>query len=39
MAYGKKMSRGKSRRNFKRGALNVKKINYSSGPMRGGLRL
>ncbi len=33
------MNRGKSRRNFTRGALNIKKINYNSGPMRGGIRL
>ncbi len=39
MAYRKRMSRGKSRRNFTRGALNVHKKNLAGNPMRGGIRL
>lgn len=37
--YRNRMSRGKSRRSFTKGALNINKKNYANGPMRGGLRL
>ncbi len=39
MAYRKRMSRGKSRKNFTRGAMNVNRRNTNSNPMRGGIRL
>lgn len=40
MAFRKRMSRGKSRRAFGRGARNVHRKNSVSGsPMRGGIRL
>lgn len=39
MKSRKRMSRGKSRKSFTRGALNVKKRNYGTNPMRGGIRL
>lgn len=40
MAYRKPMSRGKSRRSFRKGS-GTKKINYAPGKMghRGGIRL
>lgn len=38
MAFRKKMSRGKSRKNFRRGAK-VKSKNYSTKAMRGGYRI
>ena len=38
MAKRSKLSRRSSRRNFRSGAK-VKGKNYSSGPMRGGIRL
>lgn len=34
-----KMNRNRSRKHFTRNAMNVKKINYSANPMRGGIRL
>ncbi len=40
MKYGRhKMSRNSSRKNFSKGARSIKKINFTSGPMRGGIRL
>jgi len=38
MAYRSSMSRGKSRRSFRRSSGSHGK-NYSTGPMRGGIRL
>lgn len=35
----KHLNRKKSRKNFTRGATNIKAKNYKSGPMRGGIRL
>ncbi len=35
----KRMSRGKSRRSFSRGAARVNRKNLQSSPMRGGYRL
>jgi len=39
MAFRKKMSRGKSRRSFRKGAKVHRKNGMSSMPMRGGIRL
>lgn len=39
MARRSRMSRGKSRRSFTKGARRVHRKNFSSGPMRGGIRL
>ena len=39
MAYGKRMSRKRSKKNFRRGAGNVHKKNNLTTPMRGGIRL
>ncbi len=40
MAYRRKMSRKKSRKNFRAGAKKTPRINFSSPrPMRGGIRL
>ena len=39
MAYRRKMSRKKSRKNFKRGAVKTPRINFRAQPMRGGIRL
>lgn len=38
MAYRKRLSRGRSRKMFSRGAKRVHKKNYSN-PMRGGFRI
>lgn len=35
----RKMSRSRSRRSFKRGAVKTHKFNVSANPMRGGIRL
>ncbi len=39
MKYRKKLSRGKSRRMFTKGAQRVHRKNGSRGSMRGGIRL
>ncbi len=39
MAYRKKMTRRKSKRNFSKYASRTHKKNVSSRPMRGGIRL
>jgi len=39
MAFRKKMSRGKSRKVFSRGASQTQRINIDPRPMRGGIRL
>ncbi|WNK12638.1 MAG: hypothetical protein [Microvirus sp.] len=38
MAFRKRMSRGRSRKNFKRGS-HVKKKNYTASALRGGYRI
>jgi len=39
MPYRRKMSRKKSRKNFKAGARRTPRINFKAAPMRGGFRL
>lgn len=39
MAYRKKMSKGRSRRSFRKGAVKTHRKNVSPRPMRGGIRL
>lgn len=39
MAYRKKMSKRRSKRSFRKGAMRSPKINTSPKPMRGGIRL
>jgi len=39
MARRSRISRGKSRRSFTRGAVKFNKRNFGGAPMRGGIRL
>ncbi len=39
MARRGRMSKRHSKKNFRSGAKNVHRKNYTSGPMRGGIRL
>nr|WAE43315.1 MAG: DNA binding protein [Microviridae sp.] len=39
MSFRRKMSRSKSKRSFRRGAMHIKSRNTFASPMRGGIRI